>query len=192
MSQVDPKEYHVEEEGTAKEMFVCNVCNQKFKKVGGVKSHITKIHNKKAPEVVVEKPAEEIDTITEKDLAGLARWDRPRSEPVVIETETEVDTLAEDADVADEEAGQEGDIGQAIERIKKLEEELSVKEELIKKMETDLETAKDNAAVATAKVESLEADNAAKKVEVKKFQRICLNQMDGQRFILCTLFFNFL
>ena len=178
MSQVDPKEYHVEEEGTAKEMFVCNNCNNKFKKVGGVKSHITRTHNKKAAEVVAEKTADDDDAITEEDLAGLDRWDRPRpddTEPV----ENDADNSTEK--VVDETDGEEVNLGEAIERIKKLEEEMSIKEELMKKMETDLEKTKDDAQVYKVKVESLEAANLVQMNEVTKFKRISLNQMDDIR-----------
>ena len=177
MSQVDPKEYHVEEEGTDKEMFVCNTCSNKFKKAAGVKSHITKTHIKKAVEVVAETTADDQNEITEEDLADLNRWDRPRPvdvEPVGEETETE--TPADDAET--NEGGQEDDLGQAVERIKQLEEDMSMKEEVMKKMESDLEKAKDDAKVANVKVDSLEAENAVQKAEVKKYQRIALNQRD--------------
>ena len=61
----------------------------------------------------------------------------------------------ENVDVINAATGQEGNLEEAVERIKVLEEDIGVKEELIKKMETELETARDLAGIAVAKEASL-------------------------------------
>ena len=73
---------------------------------------------------------------------------------------------------------QEGNLGQAVERIKVLEEDLSVKEELIKKMETELETARELANIATAKEASLEDEKVMIKGQMDFFRRIAKVQME--------------
>ena len=73
---------------------------------------------------------------------------------------------------------EEGTIGQAVERFKALEEDLSVKEDVIKKLETELHTAKDANSVATAEAASLEDEKATLKTQVDFFRRISKVQKD--------------
>ena len=65
-----------------------------------------------------------------------------------------------------------------MERIKALEEDLGVKEDVIKKLETELETAKDAVSVATAEAASLEDEKATLKTQVDFFRRISKVQKD--------------
>ena len=69
-------------------------------------------------------------------------------------------------------------MSQAVERIKVLEEDLSVKEELIKKMESELETARELANIATAKEASLEDEKDTIKGQRDVFRRIAKVQME--------------
>ena len=57
-----------------------------------------------------------------------------------------------------------------------MEEEGAAKEELLKKMETELETAKDLASIAEGQVASLEVDKESLTQQVEKFKRISLSQ----------------
>ena len=62
------------------------------------------------------------------------------------------------------------DLGQAVQRIKNLEEEVGVKEDVIKKLETDLDTARHIADIAKGKADSLEVQNEDNKTLAKKYK----------------------
>ena len=130
-----------------------------------MKSHITKHHVKKqkAPEV-----AGVIET-EEAALAALDEWDRPRpGEKEVVEEENVEASTTDDVIVINDATGQEGTLEQAVERIKCLEEDLAAKEEVIKRVESELVTARDLANIAEGKAASLEVDNENLKIEEKK------------------------
>ena len=149
MSQED-NGYHVEDEGTEQEMFSCNTCDYRNKKISVVKSHITRQHVKKQAEK--EKVTTDDDDLTEADLAALEEWNRPRDQDANLVEEIEEGATAggEEREVIDVTTGEEGNLVQAVERIKKLEEDLSAKEEVMKSMEIELATAKDLANIAMA------------------------------------------
>ena len=170
--------YHVEDEGTEQEMFSCNTCDYRNKKSSVVKSHITRQHVKKQPEK--EKATTNDDDLTEADLAALEEWNRPRDQDanLVEEVEEVATTGGEEREVIDVTTGEEGNLVQAVERIKKLEEDLSAKEEVMKSMEIELATAKDLANIAMATKESMETENAENKAETKKYKLISKNLMD--------------
>jgi hypothetical protein len=186
-SQEKQKGYRLEEEGTDEKTFACSTCDYKNKKETYMKSHITKIHVKKqvqktAERVEDEGEIDEIDEIDEADLAALEEWDRPRGsvvEDVDEEDDDEVSLSVENVVVVINDAtGQEGNLVKAVERIKSLEEELGVKEEVLRKLETELETARDLAKIADGTVRSMQTENENLKTKVNKYQRIGLNQKD--------------
>ena len=136
MSQDEANSFHVEDEGTEQEMFSCNTCDYKNKKSSVVKSHITRQHVKKQSDK--EKTATEDDDLTAADLAALEEWNRPRGQEADPDKDVEVlGTIGvEEREVIDVATGEEGNLVQAVERIKMLEEDLSAKEEVMKTMET--------------------------------------------------------
>ena len=150
ISSQDPERgFHVEGEGTDDQTFVCKTCDYKHKKEGPMKSHITRQHVKKqkATETVVVTETEE------EALAALEEWNRPRPGEgdlgdVDKANANANDTPENDVIVINEATGQEGNLEQAVERIKCLEEDLAAKEEVIKKIESELITAKDLADIA--------------------------------------------
>ena len=90
------------------------------------------------------------DDLSETDSLALEEWNRPRdTEPEKEAEETGTDVIVE-TEVINEATGEERSLGQAVERINILEEELSAKEEVMKAMETELTKAKDLANIATA------------------------------------------
>ena len=146
-----------------------------------MKSHITKQHVKKNVPKSVEGVAETAETDAAA-LADLEQWDRPRDDEVE-ELEEEVvigggDSQEMNVIVINDVTGQEGNLVQAVERIKCLEEDLAAKEEVVKKLETELETANDLGSIANAKVASMEVENENLKAQVSKYLRISLNQRD--------------
>ena len=80
--------------------------------------------------------------------------------------------------VINDTTGEEGSLGQAVERIKVLEEDLSVKEELVKKMEAELETARDIANIAVAKEALLEDEKTTLKHNLDFFRRVYKTQKE--------------
>ena len=158
-------------------MFSCNICDYRNKKSSVVKSHITRQHVKK--QVEKEKTTVDDDDLSEADLAALEEWNRPGDTEAEQEAEgSDTDDAVMEKEVINEATGEEGSLGQAVERIKMLEEELSAKEEVMKAMQTELATAKDLANIATATKESMETENAEYKVETKKYKLISKNLMD--------------
>ena len=162
-SQEQENRYRVENEGAEDQIFACNICDYKQKKEGTMKSHYTRQHTKKSGKEDSTKPAE----TEEEALAALEEWNRPPREDEDEEVDDEIDEeedLVESAAaqqevvVINDSNGQEGNLEQAVARIKHLEEEGAAKEELLKKMETELETAKDLASIAEGQVASLEVD----------------------------------
>ena len=88
---------------------------------------ITKQHVKKKTAVVTETE--------EEALAALEEWNRPRTgEETLGEGGNANATAANDVIVINDTTGQEGKLEQAVERIKCLEEDLTAKEEVIKKI----------------------------------------------------------
>ena len=164
-SQETDKGYNVEGEGTEELSFSCKSCEYKHKKEGTMKSHITRQHVKKSkeknsqgegvPEVEVLEDEDDI----EADMRLMAEWNRPPVEEAHVAGENS-EAPPENVDVINAATGQEGNLEEAVERIKVLEEDIGVKEELIKKMETELETARDQASIAVAKEASLEEEKA--------------------------------
>ena len=183
MSQDNSKNYHVEEEDSEDKHFKCNLCQYKAKKESTIKSHMTQKHKAKddqqtqGNEVVVLDDV--LDDDVEEDMRLMAEWNRPDAEVKEVTPENE-DIINKDTEVAviNEAIGQEGNLGQAVERRKVLEEDLSVKEELIKKMESELETARELANIATAKEASLEDEKATLKGQMDFFRRVGKAQME--------------
>ena len=144
MSSQDPETgFHVEGEGTEDQTFACNTCDYKHKKEGPMKSHITKQHVKKKTAVVTETE--------EEALAALEEWNRPRAGDEALGeggNTNATTTGANEVIVINDTTGQEGNLEQAVKRIKCLEEDLAAKEEVIKKIDLELATAKDLADIA--------------------------------------------
>ena len=144
-TQEAEKGYRVQEDGTDSPSFLCNQCEYTHKKEGTMKSHITRQHVKKTKNNDGAKPVE----TEEEALAALAEWDRPiedendKEEVEQDEEENHEEGVVPDTEVAviNDTNGQEGNLEQAVARIKHLEEEGAAKEEVLKKMETELETA---------------------------------------------------
>ena len=92
------------------------------------------------------------------------------------EAEDKEVTPVEEVVVINDANGQEGNLEEAVARIKYLEEEGAAKEEVMKKMETELETAKDLASITEGQIASLEVDKEALSQKVESFKRISINQ----------------
>ena len=90
-----------------------------------------------------------MDDDVKENMRLMAEWNRPHKE---LEEVTPEVTKEEDIEVAviNEAFEKEGNLSQAVESIKVLEEDLSVKEDLFKKMKSELDTAGKLANVATA------------------------------------------
>ena len=132
-SQDAEKGYQVEEEGAEEQRFSCNFCDYKHKKEGPIKSHVTKKHKDKNAQVEGVPEAEVLDDDIEEDMRLMAEWNRPDIDTENLDDpENPGDGNVEEVEVINEATGQEGNIGQAVERIKVLEEDIGVKEELIK------------------------------------------------------------
>ena len=107
----------------------------------------------------------------------MAEWNRPPVEEAHVAGENS-EAPPENVDVINAATGQEGNLEEAVERIKVLEEDIGVKEELIKKMETELETARDLASIAVAKEASLEEEKATLKHHLEYFRRVSKTQLE--------------
>ena len=180
-SQDTEKGYQVEEEGVEEQRFSCNYCEYKHKKEGTIKSHVTKKHKEKNTQGQGEgvPEAEVLDNDIEDDIRLMAEWDRPAIDTENLDDpENTVVGNVEEVEVINEATGQEGNLNQDVERIKVLEEDIGVKEELIKKMETELETAREMASIAVAKEASLEDEKATLKHHLDYFRRISRTQME--------------
>ena len=176
------KNYHMEDEEAVEKSYVCELCQYKATKESVIKKHITQKHkDRNIPITQNTVGGEDLEDDIEAEMRDLAQWDRP---PATTEDRTEDrtdendDDLTENVVVINDTTGEEGSLGQAIERIKVLEEDLSVKEELVKKMEAELETARDIANVAVAKEASLEDEKAKLKHHLDFFRRVTKTQKE--------------
>ena len=131
----------MEKETANSEPYACLFCDSKFKSASSVKGHITRKHRDQMKDGEPEEE-EAADDLDENDVARmeLLNIEMRNQEGVVEETssEEEVDTRM----VINSDTEQLGSLPEAVERIKVLLEEQSVKEELIKKLETELDTSK--------------------------------------------------
>ena len=175
MSQENSKKYHVKEEESENKHFKCDLCQYKAKKESTIKSHMTQKHKDNQHTTVVEDEDVVLEDNVEADIRLMAEWNRPGEELEEVTPENEEDN---EVAVINEANGQEGNLTQAVERIKVLEEDLCVKEELIKKMESELETARELANIATAKEASLEDEKVIIKEQRDVFRRIAKVQME--------------
>ena len=156
MSQTETIGFHIEEEGSDQETFACNTCDYKNKSKKTVKSHITRQHVKKQTTTTAADDVNVNDDDDEPNadaVAALDQWDRPREGDEEVVGDKEKD---EEVVVIEESTGQEGNLVQAVERIKYLEELLSDKEKVMRTLETELETARDLANIADGKAASIE------------------------------------
>ena len=85
--------------------------------------------------------------------------------------------LTDVPDVENIEEEHEINLEQARERIKTLEEDVGIKEELLKNLETELDTTKEKASLAMVTVETLKLDNETNKMRVKKLKLVAKKQM---------------
>ena len=176
-SQEKEKNYREEEDETEGKTFICNMCQHKAKKESTIKSHMTQKHKPKISKKVQDTEEDDPEGSVEADMLAMAQWDKPSTDEPSVEPVVEKEQTNEVV-VIDDSTGQEGNLGQAVERIKALEEELSVKEEVIKKVESELETARDAATVATAESASLEDEKATLKTQLNYFRRVGKSQME--------------
>ena len=154
--------YHVEEDEANEQVFICDLCQYKAKNESAMKKHMTQKHKPKT--VVKPQGGGEVvlDDDIEADMRKMAQWDKPADTETLTDAENNTEVVPEVA-VINDATLEEGTIGQAVERFKALEEDLSVKEDVIKKLETELETAKDANSVATAEAASLEDEKSTLK-----------------------------
>ena len=171
--------YQVKEEGADEQRFSCNFCEYKHKKEGTIKGHVTKKHKDKNTPGEGVTEAEVLDDNIEEDMRLMAEWNRPAADTEdLVDPENPGDGNVEEVVVINEAIGQEGNLGQAVGRIKVLEEDIGVNEELIKKMETELETAREMASIAVAKEASLEDKKATMKHHLDYFRRVSKTQFE--------------
>ena len=95
--------------------------------------------------------------------------------PAIVKSNT---TEAVDSRVVvNPETGQLGTLPEAVERIKIMLEDVEVKEDLIKKLETELETSKELANLANGEKESLKIDNEKKEKELQDYKKLLKYQI---------------
>ena len=172
------KNYHIEDEETVEKSYVCEICQYKAKKESVMKTHMTQKHKERnIPITQNTVGGEDLEDDIEAEMRDLAQWDRP---PATTEDRTDEndDDSAENVVVIIDTTGEEGSLGQAVERIKVLEEDLGVKEELVKRMEAELETARDIANMAVAKEASLEDEKTTLKNQLDFFRRVTKTQKE--------------
>ena len=163
--------YHEEEYEGNESTFSYNLCQYKAKKESTRKKRMTKKHKPKT----LQKPTEEAEVVLEDhieaDMREIAQWNR---EDNTTTARTAEDTPDESVEVAVINDGtlEEGTIKQAVERFKALEEDLSVKGDVIKRLETELDTSKEAAIVVTAEAASLEDEKVTLKTQLDFFRSV--------------------
>ena len=134
-------------------------CDGKFKTVSTVKSHIIRKHKDqiKDGEIVAEDADDDLTELDEARMEALELEMRNQEEGV---RDTEAIPEADDTRmVINTDTQQLGSLPEAVERIKVLVEEKGVKEELIKRLETELETSKDLLDIANGEKEQTKIEN---------------------------------
>ena len=171
------KEYiNVDTEAGNSEPFACIFCDNKFKSLGSVKGHITRKHRDqiKDSEPGAEDAEDDLDVSVDE-----ARHELLEREMLNAEVITETTTNEEEVEtrmVIDAETEQLGSLPEAVDKIKMLVEDRSIKEELIKKLKKELETSKDLANIANGEKEEANIKNEALKVDNIKYKRWLNNQ----------------
>ena len=130
------------------EAFLCNICGKEAKSVRAIKQHITKHHitKLKTPEADAGLLADNDDDNPFPEQEDL--FERYGVNDVNLDKSTE-DVI--EGEVLEDEAAMERptmELEQALERIKILVEDLGIKEDIIKNLETKLITAKEMARTA--------------------------------------------
>ena len=177
---VDNKNYKaVDKDGI--ETFLCNICGKEAKTVRAIKQHITKHHiNKlKTPEADGGFVANDDDDDLFPEQEDL--FERYGVNDVNLDESIEEGTQGE---VPEDEAAVEQptmELEQALERVKILEEDVGIKEDIIKNLETELITAKEMARTAKGVADSLEDENEKNKMLVKKFKILTKKQMTEKK-----------
>ena len=166
------------------EAFKCIFCDGKFKTVSTVKSHITRKHKDqiKDGEIVAEDANDDLTELDEARMEALELEMRNQEEGV---RDTEAIPEADDTRmVINTDTQQLGSLPEAVERIKVLVEEKGVKEELIKRLETELETSKDLLDIANGEKEQTKIENEklcnenkALKLDNVKYRKWVKNQI---------------
>ena len=175
---VDNKNYQVVDKDGV-EAFKCNICGNEAKTVKACKQHITRDHIKKpkTPEsdagLLVDDDKD--DPFLEGEADGLFERYGVNEDLSLDESTEDVTDDPEDDDIEKEPVM---NLDQALERIKTLEEDVGIKEDLLKNIETELAASKEMATVAMGTAESLRVDNETSKVEVKKFKLLAKKQMN--------------
>ena len=160
------------------ETFLCNICGKEAKTVRTVKQHITKHHitKSKTPEAgqgsVVDDDEDDLFP-EQEDL--FERYGA--NEDVSLDESTE--DVTEDEVPEDEAAVVQPtmELEQALERIKLLEEDVGIKEDIIKNLEAELITTKEMASTAKGVADSFEEENEKNKALAKKFKIVSKKQM---------------
>ena len=174
------KEFFRAEKEGGQEWFMCVLCDQKFKSVAGVKGHITRLHKEQVKEKVPEE--ETVDDYLHDVSMDEERIEQLSKEMEQAEKDVEkpAEKPAEEVDprmIIDDEIERLGTLPEAVDRIKSLVEDVGIKEVLIKKLETELETARDLANIAAGEKESLKIENELKDKEVMKYKKLLNYQM---------------
>ena len=135
---------------------MCVVCDQKFKSMAGVKGHMTRLHKEHFKEKVPEEETVDDDlhdvSMNEERVQQLSR----EMEQAEKDAEKPAEKPAEEVDprmIIDKEIERIGSLSGAVDRIKSLVEDVGVKEVLIKKLESELESARDLANIAAGENE---------------------------------------
>ena len=169
--------FRLESDG-GQDSFMCIFCDQKCKSAQSVKSHITRSHKEEIKEKEAEESMEDdIQDVSldEERVEELRRQmehaEKDDENTSAMENPTTTDAV-DSRLVIDSETGQLGTLPEAVERIKCLLEDVDVKENIIKKLETELETSKELANLANGEKESLKMDNEKKAKEVLNYKKL--------------------
>ena len=168
-------------ENEGQEVFICNICQKEAKTAKAIKHHITSKHRQRPADSDDDDPEgkkskEEADEIDDIDDDELAEWaaNEHGGDASILQAEVEVppsQQILESTPIAERMEinsanGAEGNLSEAIERIKYLEGENKTQEELIKSLELQIETKNDILNLANVKAESLELEMVNKTTRI--------------------------
>ena len=187
-----------EKEG--QEVYICNICQKEAKSAKAVKHHITSKHRERPTDSDDDDPEgkkskdeiDEVDDIDDDELAAWATMEKGSEASIQKEGEAPPPSQqpmetnsTEERMVINSENEAEGNLLDAVERIKHLENESKTKEELIKNLELQIDTKSDLLNLANVKADSLEMEMVDKETRNKqlaaayKNMKIKLNEGNG-------------
>ena len=176
--------YRLDKDPEGLEMFACNLFENKCRTVEGMKRHITTIHKDQTkvgePEPETEVPEDDMDVSLDETRLAQLQKDMEDAERVAEENADRVveenhEDTADTRLIIDNVTEQLGTLPEAVERIKGLVEEMGVKEEVIRKLETELTTARDLANIANSEKDAFAIENDSLKEEIKSAKSQAIN-----------------